>query len=302
MSRTTVPPLPARTPAFGLVAALGGEAAIQQFTAANPPLDPGPDRWLDGFDFVPFDCSGNGAPRPNPCVAELNADPEPLPATVSNDPFILWEGVECSTLSNLPEELNERARAKLLTTTSFQLEREFWRGTQAQAFTLPNVYLANATGLTDVTPVSGDAPLVYALGLMQNQIAACAAGNRAFIYVTPMTATLLLSASAIQYVNGQLLDAMGNLVVPGAGFDGSAPDGTIDTTYDTAWMYATTVPAIRMTPVEIVEPDVAVRLQLTNNLDQAIAMRYASVYTDECCRVGVNVNLCETCCSPTVPD
>jgi hypothetical protein len=288
-----VPPPSPRPPRFGLVAAVGGEGAIQQFVKANPSEDGLDERWQLGFDFQPWDCSSTTAAFDMTCGIEAAFAQTALPANIGIRPVGLYEMLKCSTFGNNLPVLQDRVMAKLLSTTSFKLEREFWKGTLGAGF--GNQYLANNA---TVIKVEGGAavPAVQALALLVEQASVCSQGNRLMIHCSPATAIMWRALNAIRNENGLLLDPLDNIVVAGAGYDGSSPTGTDDATNDTNWAYATEIVDVRLSPVKV--SDLIDHVTKGTNVQFVLAQRAASVNYDGCCLFGVNVDICQTFCEP----
>lgn len=296
MARPFVPsPLP-RAPRWpGLVVSVGGENAIRQYMAANP-SEGGDDRWLRGFEFVPYDCAGEGSESGGValCTDRPDFSESAMPGSVSYDPMLLWESMSCSTLSGSSSDLSSRVQNKLLTSTSHRLEREFWKGTVGIAAGAPNTYLSQAAGMTK--PNGNVAtPLVHALGWLNYTAGVLAQGSRLAHHVTAFTAHLWKSAGAIDVdsTTGLLMDAFGNIVIAGTGYDGSGPtavDGTA-----TAWAYTTTIPNVRLSDIRVVDQQGVSRIDLLDNVDISTASRVGAVTFDNCVRVGVLVDHNNVC-------
>lgn len=295
MTRPFVPsPLP-RSPRWpGLVVSVGGENAIRQYMAANP-SEGGDDRWLRGYEFVPFDCAGEGSEQGGValCTDRPDYTPSGMPGSVGYDPMLLWESMNCSTLSGGSMELRSRVENKLLTSTSHRLEREFWTGTVGTAAGAPNVYLSQASGLTKPNGNTAT-PLVHALATLNHAAGFFAQGSRLMHHVTPFTAQLWKAAGAIDVDSstGLLLDPFGNIVVAGTGYDGSG--ATSVDGYSTAWAYTTTVVNVRLSDIRVVD-SANTRIDLGNNVELATASRIGGVTFDGCVRVGILVDHDNVC-------
>jgi hypothetical protein len=91
---------------------------------------------------------------------------------------------------------------------------------------------------TVATPVvTGGADVAQALGLLEQQLADCYAGQ-GLIHVPRSVLPTLAAWNLIVERDGRLYTMAGNLVVAGTGYTGSGPDGTAPAA-GTAWIYAT---------------------------------------------------------------
>lgn len=277
---------PPRAPRFGLVASLGGEAGIRERMRAVTPEGEDPFRWAGpfGFSWNPYDCSSATAAFRSDCGFNPAFTESAWPSVLANASIGIWDAVKCSNLGRPADDDMERARQKLLGTTSLKVESEMWKGVVAKAMglTLTAQYLAFAF---DIQLNTGTATAYTdALADLQHDIASRWAEQRAFIYATPRTVALWFTTFMLRRENGLILDEFDNVVVPMAGGDGSSPAAVVPPNKNTAWAYATSQPDVFLS--DIVVDHV---VDQTNNVDMAVATRMAGWRWD-CGVVGVNVD------------
>lgn len=286
----TTPISPPRWP--NLLAAVGGDARSMEFTRNS---SGGGSRWEQGFVFSPLGCPDDIDLQDPTCGLTATIDTQDFPDDVTGVPWALFHRSKCSTFGD-PERVQQAAQQLLVATTSHKLEQELWTGDRGVASGRGGGYLADSTNVTEIH--SGSAvPLVQGFGLMQNAIATAAQGQLVFIHITPMTATMLLSQAAIRWDGGLLRDGLGNIVIPGTGYDGSSPDGVVDATGDTAWAYATLPIDVRLSEVQVTSSRTIESVDPTNNVQYATAYRFGAVAFDPCVLIGANLDLCEIFCS-----
>lgn len=263
------------------------------------PQDTTGGRWVNGITFDPEACLGdftvpggywwtaceaNGAPTVGEGAPASKTNRE-RPERVTWDPYQIVDGDSCAVVD---AEVEARARRVLAANQAAKVERELWAGAVAQAAGSNSVWIASPSATTLTA-----APLVYALASLTQYLADTIPG-RGMIHCTPRTATLWLSAGVIRREGGVLLDVMDNLVVPGTGYTGSDPNGNVDATGDTAWAYATSM-------VHYLESDVEVLTDVDRdrNVRTVRAERWVMAWWDLCAHAGIEVNLCEPCCTPS---
>src|SRR3990167_8401150 len=258
-------------------------------------LDGNAPRWEGGgVGFTGLACGEEPVPFISYCdteaLTDLGAEGE-----TQFDPFNLWAGVRCSTMSSSIAAGEVRARAALEVDRHRQIEHEFWTGDVAAAESLPNLWLAQDGVAVELSGAGESSPLRYALAALQEALGSGSAGGpgcgRGMIHTTIQTAALWMAEQMVRREGALLLDAFDNVIVPGVGYDGSAPDGTIDGTGETAWAYATGIVDTRLGAVSMLS---AVRVE--DNDVRVIAQQPAIAYWDGCCHYGINVNLCLTGC------
>lgn len=280
---------PARWP--GLIASVGGEAAIREFMRTNA-TENGGNHWEGGIQFRPNDCLTLTTPVQDCNSLAFSYGEAVTNSVVTSAPLYYWDSASCSTLGNNPDEVTRRALSKLDRSISYKLERELWLGTQHTALGLPDQSLADIT-----TVLNGGAatPFVRAMGDLAQAWGNCSEGARAMIHVTPRTAAILASSyQTIRKENGLLLDAFDNIVVAGSGYTGTkgltAP-GALE-----AYAFITPVVNVRLADAEAVmtEPsngEDETRVDIPNNFDRAVAFRSGAVSYDDCCTYAILINL-----------
>lgn len=271
------------------------------------------DRWQNGIEFTP-ECAAVPQIRLN-CVDEVSDALDDAPNVgppVLFTPYEVITGVHCSTSGMRGLDLEGRAARRLDTTLAWGIERELWRGDQARAHSVDNMYLS-APGFLDAADIIGglapgsSMPLVYALAALQQALAGYGTGGVGTIHMTRYTATLLYSASAItpfidEDGNYRIIDLFGNRIIAGAGYDGSSDGSSPSADFSTAWMYATTGPVYYIIGERIVDgyddidPGTGPLSLSTNDVD-IYSRAVAAALWDDCVRLGVLVNHCDLTCS-----
>lgn len=253
-------------------------------------------RWEGGVLFEPDPCGDDiGSPTTQVCGPEDSFDAERGAGSEEYEPFLVRVADRCTPAQAVARDMRGRVTRALEIDQHYQLEREFWRGDLAVAATpdLPNRYLTDSN-VQDLSP-GGASPLAYALAALQEALAGCRPAGRGMIHCTTTTAALWHSKQMLRRDGALLLDVFDNIIVPGVGYDGSAPNGSIDTGGDTAYAYATGLVDSRLSPITITGLNGEEIDQATN--EQIVrASRFAAAYWDGCCHFGINVDHCNTAC------
>lgn len=253
------------------------------------------DRWEAGVEYLP-ECLSPGTILV-PCVATdlgITAFGDVAQAT----PFLVVTGIGCSTFGHQGIDFEGRVERALRASASFQLEQEFWQGSAAQANTLPNNYLSNSSSVTDLNPGAPSTPLLHGFSMMQYSLGRCMLGAPGMIHMSRNVFTLLFSAGVIEKVvesNGTIryFDSFGNEIVSGTGYDGSGPDGTTDSDGNIFWIYGTGRVGVATSAIVPNEIDVNVA---TNDVE-IYAQQSVVAMWDNCCHLGIALNICNTCCT-----
>ena len=212
--------------------------------------------WLGGFGYFP---EAHSAAITRSAYDYTTVDNPLTPANLPKVEVVPFDIGTKFTLSALAYQEDFKGRATRQNDVAMHkaLEYEFWTGTLAQANSWPNPYLAagyvgSGGKVTDKTPVPGTpVSITKGLSLLQKAIADTGFGGQAMIHLQPEAAPNLLNT---RRVGKLLLDQFDNIIVPGVGDPGTAPDGSTPAA-GTSWMYATDMVATRIQKATRIIPD-----------------------------------------------
>ncbi len=208
--------------------------------------------WIRGFSYRPEVCNGGDI------IAWDGSGvgtPPAIPGQINVTPFVV-EGVDQRSTFGTPHspdggemlEARRYARRQLLGCESKQMERELWKGKLTSGATSGNPHLTDA----NVVLPEGAAVLGYltALGVLEQAIADRTCGQQGMIHARRDLITRWDAGGALRRVGNLILTVHDTIIVPGAGYDGSAPDAGVPVpgqvpSADSSWAYATTVVDIR---------------------------------------------------------
>lgn len=265
-------------------------------------------RWVNGFSFrsemcapgeVAYNCPGDGGTP----WGGYNTDTEPgvleagWPSSsswVQVTPVELSVQVSCGAdPGTSPDDLIARARRAFLAAESRLLEQEFWTGTATQAAAYPNQYL-NDGNATTITPNGG----FYALAELQ-EFAAESFDGRAMIHATHRTVEFWFRNAELRREGNLILDLFDNIVVPGAGYNGTDQNGNYGTFGETEYAFVTPMVHVLRDANITVTPDTPGEALDRDVNDRTYrASRIVAVYHSLCPTGCAYVNLCEPRCTP----
>lgn len=284
---------PAEPPRSGLIASLSGRYLVddtgQQLgdtIAPGGPAENAEVRWEGAVRYNPEQVCYSGEVQ-DPCGPDLSQIPA-NPGIVDAIPFLVWAGDRCSSFGWSARDFVGRATRALLASESKQIAKELWTGRQAQASGWPNPYLASPEAqVLTATPVSP----AQALDFLEQGLADNSTGMQGVIHCTRMMGSALSNlGNTVQTVNGLIVTYVGTLIIPDAGYDGSGPGGT-PATNGSQWAYATLVPTVRRSPIEVIPGDLAsAMIRGTNDIEWR-ANRLAVATFPPCALVAAQVNL-----------
>lgn len=247
--------------------------------------------WIGGYGYRTRGCGTSGAGVA--CGDDAQTEKllvAGLDEVVSVVPWYVWAGDVCSSLPN-GEDMEARASGLLDASTAHGVEREFWRGDNAQAQGWPNPYLAGLPAGHDLN--GGTAvPALVALGALQQALAATGTGGRGMIHATHRTVDAWFSShSGLRREGLTIYDEFDNVIVPGSGYDGSDPDGDVDDAGLTAWAYATDVADVFLAPITAVGRFPWDVLDRSKNTVETRAERIVAASWERCRHYGINIDL-----------
>lgn len=254
-------------------------------------------RWENGYTYRPLGGCAEANVWAN-CSGEMK-EVDPTSPLVAAFPFTVYAGFTCSTWGMEEEERIAHAQVRLGARESQAIENELWHGTLAAAegWTTNPVLAGSAT--TALTTGSETSPLPYALASIQQALRECLGSDVAgTIHASAKAASLWMATYQIfREPDGIIRDLMGNVIVVGAGYDGSSPIGVVDPTGRTEWVYGTGPVRVFVGPVYLNPTETKEAVERSTNDITWRAERSASPHFDPCCLYGINVDLCSTTCS-----
>lgn len=232
-------------------------------------------------------------------AAELDVTP-PGPRTATADyerrgatAFTVYSKLDCSA-PGFWDRMNADGEATFTQSEQWQVERAFWTGLAANRQVV-YPHLAEDTALivndglvtlqTAVTTVTGSVlDVVEGMGRLQATLADCYDGV-GVIHVPRSLEPALTNANLIVREGNRYRTSQGNLVVLGAGYPGTAPDGT--TPVNSAYVYATGAMFIYRGPLRRTSGELFDR---DDNL-ATVEVERTYVLGWDCCHLAVNITL-----------
>lgn len=250
------------------------------------------DRWMNGVAVWPYpDELPSGYDPCNQAATTPNVKPDGTnPEVVEFSALTVVEPVSCTSRSiNDQATYVDRATVALESVEGWRVEREFWTGE-----ILPNnPYLTdnNADVLHGGTATSA----MNALAILEEAIAA--SGRQGWIHATPATVSVWSSMFQVYKDGPRLVTALGTIVVPGAGYDGSAPVGEAAPSAVQDWAIATGPVEIRRSNVVVVPGQLSQAMVTSTNDITFRAERVFVTDWDATLQAAVLVDRCLTTCS-----
>jgi hypothetical protein len=215
--------------------------------------------------------------------------------TRAANPFTVYSMPVCGPVGNW-DEYEARVVAALTNGEARAVEFEFWTGTRG---TLP--HLAEDTGVTGspfpgtveieqtaaVTITGSPVDIVEGVGLLEGALAECY-GHEGVLHVPPEALAHLTSQTLVTKDGVRLRSPAGHLVAAGAGYPGTAPDGS-GPTGGVFWLYATGAVAVRRGPIQVTRPLVEALDRARN--DVVLVAERTYVIGWDCCHFAVPVRL-----------
>lgn len=217
-----------------------------------------PSRWTGGFEYAPENQWAGTAADPCDTADELDVS-NSNQAIVQYLPFLVVTTDQCTALQWEKRDFEGRATRRLINALPGAIEHELWTGTYAidKGYdfdgSAPNTslhvnnFLADDAdpNFTDLTPIGGPPSVARGIQILEDALTQTGYGGQGMIHTQPQTAPNLLGA---RRVNKQFLTLLDNLVIPGVGYDGSAPVSNPHPVDGTAWIYATDLISVRIDP------------------------------------------------------
>lgn len=187
-------------------------------------------RWaLAGVTWVPWTVANLNVVADD-CETVLNKEVADFPDAATALPFLAYQGLQCSTLSSDPENMDERLDHALDVHVSAAFANELMTGTVSGG---PS-FASEAVVIT-----AGAQSRINAMVDLETHLAEVLLGGVGFIHVTPALLTLYVGDGYAVRDGDLWRTPTGHIFVADAGYDGTAnPDGEAEATAAQAWVYA----------------------------------------------------------------
>jgi len=260
--------------------------------------------WLSGIAFGPEPCGpppqpywwscpqgDGGTPQQVFGALENGIDTKQVPAPesiVHYQPYDVWLGIRCGNMAIRSGEYQTKARQAMDAFQSALIETELWTGAIAQAAGFPNDYLENSpTELNSGTA----APIISALGEMEQGLAECQPGQIGVIHAQPRVVNAWIAYNLVQAeASGRRLRTqLGTIVVPGGGYPGTG-NGVASPGVASSYIYGTGMVRVYLGDIATI-PEGGIEVDRATN-DQVIRVeRTVAAVWDECCQLAIEVDL-----------
>lgn len=266
------------------------------------PQEEGRLRWSQGYYIKPEGCGGGSVI--DPCGVIGGADPTEPDIIGPITPFAIEASVDCSTFGSTAEDMQARALRRLNGIRSYQLEREFWTGTLAQANSWSNQYLTKtgAGGVSRYIENGAAVGAITALAELEQAIADGTTWGVGMIHAMPRTVTYW-SSNYLVYETprpGLFRTLLGTIVVAGRGYPGTGPGGAAGhlgadsglatTAGQYAYAYATSQVFVRLGPVTTVIEEDSQAVDRATNFRTSRAFQDAIASWDGCVQAAVLID------------
>lgn len=258
--------------------------------------------WRNGVEYQPAFC-GDALTTVAECVTGGVAKPAAAQGVTSRgaDPFAVYAWLDCSPVGYTPEQWRQRTIDALLNNEARVVERVFATGTVTGGGPV-YPHLASDTAVDDGTglgpPISlqtaasvivtGAVDVVEAVGALEGALGGCYGGTP--VLHVPRSALAHLAAEHQVMRDGPRLRTIGgSLVAAGAGYPGTAPDGS-QPADGVVWFYATGAVKVWRGQVETTGANPADYIGRAKNDTVLVAERVYVIGWD-CCHYAIPVRL-----------
>lgn len=187
------------------------------------------------------------------CNASTTIGSYTNPTEVEQNPIVIIAYDRCTALSSFGRDYAARATRLIDAATPKAVEKEFWKGTLAQAKSWTSqLYLQKSTA-TNLTPSSGGVAVSVnrAMGMLEQALADCGFGGQGMIHAK---VELTPNFTMVRRDGNLLRTVRDTIVVPGVGYDGTGPTNVTGTQVLGAgetYLYATGITEYRQTDPDL---------------------------------------------------
>lgn len=252
-------------------------------------------RWALGYSFRPQTCGTDA--QTFALTTSYEKLPGEAPEIVEIEPFGVMTPATCSAFGHatteMQDELRAEARMKMRACESYQIEEEFWTGAKVSAN--PHLASTDSEDITNTAEYTTGMDADDALACMEGALGDCQCGRQGMIHMSRRLFTKLATTFApFRREGARILTMLDTIVVPGAGYPGTSPEGAESTAWE--WMYGTGIVTVRTEAGEDIPRIVTQAVDRSVNTMTWYAEKAAAVDFDPCCHLAIKVAL--TPCGP----
>jgi hypothetical protein len=196
------------------------------------------------------------------------------PEITDQQPFLLVDGIRCSTLSSLPEFMDARLAHNLDVYASAAFAQELLTGAASGGHSLE--------GDADSLAAAGD--LVSAIAALEDSLAGALHGGMGLLHMSPGTLAAVAAAGLAVFTDGQWKTPSGHTIVADAGY-------AADELSDTVTIYATGPVFYAISETQGVGSRNQESTDLERNIHLFLGERYGIVVFDPCAVFGIDTPL-----------
>lgn len=239
-------------------------------------------RWpLAGVTWVPWGCTNIETDVVGCNITNIKTL-ENYPSIEEQTPFLLVDGIACSTLTSDPADMDARLNTRLDVYASAAFAVELMSGTNGG----PNSF-------RDAEILSGGSARSLALAFadLETFLAARLHGAKGVIHLTPAALVIAAMAGLVLDSGSGWVTATGHDVVADAGYTGDAPNGVDANGADEAFLYASGPIFYGITEIKQVGIRNHESTNMIRNIHEFFAERYGLVAFDPCSVGAVRADL-----------
>lgn len=251
------------------------------------------EHWQLGVELEPYTCSRADITFEScPASGGLDKTPRDVLGLTAANAVTVYSMAQCAA-PGFADRARELASAVLTSGEARAIEREFWTGENGLT-----PHLAEDTAITGsdgaveqsaaITITGSPVDIVEGIGLLEESLSACY-GSEGVIHVPPSVLAHMNAWNQVIRDGPRLRTGSGHLIAVGAGYPGTAPNGTAPAA-GVRWIYATGAIFIYRSAVNFVGANVAETLNRSKNTIAQIAERTYVVGWD-CCHYAIPINI-----------
>lgn len=271
---------PVRTPLpYGLL------SVAQTPTAAS-------SHWELGVEFEPYTCSRADITLEScPASGGVDKTPRDVLNLRGSNPFTVYSMAQCSSVGFI-DRADALATAVLTAGEARAVEREFWTGEHGVTPHLAeDTAVVGADGEVEQSAatvlVSGGVDVVEGIGRLEEALGDCY-GNEGVIHVSPAVLTHMQAWNLVTKDGARLRSPSGHLIAAGAGYPGTAPDGSGPPS-GLRWAYATGAVFVFRSAVTLITGNAETLNRAKNDVARIAERTYVVGW--DCCHFALPISI-----------
>jgi len=245
------------------------------------------DRWIHGVQWTSRVCEDLGGSNDTGCdppAVDMQAAQTrgtAYPALNTQNGFMLWRAIQCSTLSTTWEQLQAEAEPNFRLWLSHAIAQEAMTGAASGGLGIAS----------EADVLAADSTITAAVGRLDQWLGTKIGNGQGVLHMNRLALAHGVAADVLRFNQGKYFTPAGNKVIADAGYGSLVPEGEGAPIADEPWIFATGPVYFKVSGPSALSQFLHEGMDFTGNIMEAISTAYGIVVFEPCSVAAAQVLL-----------